>query len=731
MLKRGKLTLEDIGSFLAKLAEQSESVYWLSSPDFDKIQYISPAFEKIWGRPREILYSQPELWINYLFPEDAKEHHPINAMAERIAKLGSDARYEENYRIIRPDGEIRWIIDRGFPIYDDEGNCCGVTGVAVDVTKEKQAEEALRKAKEELEVSKEKAETANRAKTEFIQNMSHDIRTPLAGVIGAANMLEKSAQTKDEQNTAHMIHASGQRLLDLLNGVLDVISAENINDADLHKETFDLLERIQVLRDLILPIVKTKEIHLVFDIDPHVPRYIITDRLKIERILLNLLGNAIKFTEHGQVNLHVKVLAHDKDHVHLEFSVTDTGIGIPKGKINQVFDRFFRVNPSFKGIHQGHGIGLYIVKKYVNLLGGEVHVSSEEEKSTTFHFALLMKTGKAKDAVAITPGEFSDPAILNLTETKTPQPAAKTKVLHGAKGAVNVLYIEDDAIASHVGANMLHSMGCTVQAAPDAETALQLFKTRHFDLVVSDVGLPGMSGNELAALIRLWEKSNDKTPVPIVALTGHAIGQASDECILAGMNKVFDKPLTEEKARGMLKEFCESPKQKKVIKEKSRVAKKRSTKKTSVSKPAIVSQKSSPARVGLLGADLPDTEEQLFQLEQYPLFDMKEGVTVLGNEEEVKNVLSLFVEKAISNEEIAAFHTARANQDWEKVAAITHKLKGACIYCGISRMRYACQYVERYYKAGHRKLLEELCKQFLTVLDQTKKYVINWLKANK
>ncbi len=526
-----------------------------------------------------------------------------------------------------------------------------------------------------------------------------------------------------------MIHVSGQRLLDLLNSVLDVVSAENINDEDLHKETFDLPARIQVLRDLMLPIVQTQGLQLVFDIDQSLPQFIINDRLKIERILLNLLGNAIKFTEKGQVVLHIKVLSKEKDHVHLEFTVMDTGMGIPKEKLHQVFDRFFRVNPSFKGIHHGHGVGLYIVKKYVNALGGEVHVSSEEEKGTTFRFALLMKIGKAEDAKAIT-SEIEDRTILSLVDTKKTSPITKTETIRAAKDAVNVLYIEDDAIASHVGAGMLHSMGCTVHAVPDAETGLKLFRTQHFDLVISDLGLPGMSGSEFAAVIRLWEKMNDKIPTPIVALTGHVGSAAEDECKLAGMNKVFGKPLSEEKVRGMLKEFCK-PSRQKATKDKPKVAKKRSTKKTSIPKLAVIPQKKSSTPTGLLGVDLPDTEEQLFQLEQYPLFDMKEGIKVLGSEKEVKNMLSLFVEKAISNEEILTFHAARANQDWGKVVAIAHKLKGACIYCGISRMRYACQYVERYYKAGHRKLLEELCKQFLTVLNQTKKHVTDWMKTNK
>jgi PAS domain S-box-containing protein len=156
-----KIKLADVSAFLAQLAEQSESVYWLSSPDFSRIEYISPAYEKIWGRTRESLFANPEIWITFLHPEDAKDHHPIHAMAERIKNLGQLARYEEDYRIIRPDGEIRWIIDRGFPIYDDFGNCTGVTGVAIDITTKVRQQQEFRK---------------------IVSQVVHDIRSPLTAM---------------------------------------------------------------------------------------------------------------------------------------------------------------------------------------------------------------------------------------------------------------------------------------------------------------------------------------------------------------------------------------------------------------------------------------------------------------------------------------------------------------------------------------------------------------------
>jgi len=162
-----RLNLEEVENVLAKLSEHSEGVHWLSNADLTKIQYISPAYEKIWGRPRELLYANPELWITYLHPEEAKLRHPIREMAERVQKIGPDARFEEIYRIVRPDDEIRWILDRGFPVCNEEGDCCGVIGIALDITQQKLAQDALYNSQNNPEATTLTPESKNK----FIYNI--------------------------------------------------------------------------------------------------------------------------------------------------------------------------------------------------------------------------------------------------------------------------------------------------------------------------------------------------------------------------------------------------------------------------------------------------------------------------------------------------------------------------------------------------------------------------------
>jgi PAS domain S-box-containing protein len=366
-----------MANFLSKLAEKSETVYWLSSPDFKSIAYISPAYEKIWGRSRDALYLEPELWISYLHPDDVKNYHPIHAMAEKIEKQGDAARYEESYRIIRPDGEVRWIIDRGFPIYDETGACCGVTGVAIDITKEKQAEEALRLAKEE-------AEKATKLKSEFIRNMEHDVRTPFNGIWGLASYLWEHEPEGEKKELLGDITQSAKELLDYCNGILDFSRIEHGSLPVIEKK-FDTKTFMENIIAVETPAAKVKKLELLLDYPSNIPSYVMGDQYRLQRILINLVSNAIKFTKTGYVKLGVKLAKQQSERiVLLAFSVEDTGIGIPQEKQDFIYEKFAKVNPSNEGIYRGSGLGLRIVKQFIEELNGEIDLESEIKKGSKF-----------------------------------------------------------------------------------------------------------------------------------------------------------------------------------------------------------------------------------------------------------------------------------------------------------------------------------------------------------
>ena len=395
MKQSSKMTLEDIGGLLSKLAEKSESVYWLSTPDLKKIQYISPAYEKIWGRSRDELYREPEKWITFLHPDDARDHHPIHELQKHIAQQGVNVRYEEDYRIVRPDGEIRWIIDRGFPILDEQGKCCGVSGVAIDVTKEKKVEEELRKAKKATEA-------ANLTKYNFLHDMEYDIRTAFTGLYGLAKELNFKCETADKEGRddklsdpeikelVNMMFLASTQLLDFCISMIDSARHESgIHPVVDHR--FDLKDLLDGVISTYKPAALDKKLNLLFDYPSDMPTTFICDNYRLKCILMNLIGNAIKFTDKGQVKLSVHAKKKNENKWILQFCIEDTGIGIAPEHQDLVYEKFSKLHRAHEKQYPGLGLGLHVVKHLLNELGGEIELKSQPDKGSTFSFLLPMK----------------------------------------------------------------------------------------------------------------------------------------------------------------------------------------------------------------------------------------------------------------------------------------------------------------------------------------------------
>lgn len=384
MTLNGTLTLDAISEFLGKLAEHSEDVYWLSSPDFERIAYISPSYETIWGRSRQELYDHPEQWITFLHPEDVKkDYHPIDAMRERVLKQGAQARYAEDYRIIRPDGEVRWIMDRGFPVLDQQGNFCGVTGVAVDVTQAKTLEQTLEKAKQD-------AEAANHAKTEFLMNMRHDFRTPFTGILGLADLMMMQEKDPKKKENLKFIAQAASSLLDQHNEIFEFARSEDGTLPVLEKQ-FNLHALLNDEANMMMPSAQAKGLDFNLDYPEDLPKSLIGDQTRIHRILMNLLSNAIKFTQQGHVKLRASVAKTEDHRIILELNIEDTGIGIPEDKQNVVYEKFTKLTHGFKSKTAGLGCGLRIVKQFMDDIGGEIHLDSTLNMGSTFRLLIPLK----------------------------------------------------------------------------------------------------------------------------------------------------------------------------------------------------------------------------------------------------------------------------------------------------------------------------------------------------
>ncbi|KTD53577.1 sensory box histidine kinase/response regulator [Legionella santicrucis] len=580
--------------------------------------------------------------------------------------------------LVRHNGEIFHTLVSKVPITSENGSTVGVLGITIDITKEKQAEIA---------------------KTEFIANMSHDIRTPLTGVIGLSEILEKNLTNPLHKEEAHLLYESGNQLLTMLNEILEDVRAGSANEMDIHEETFELRQCIDDLIKLEAPTIATKNLTFTCTIDPNVPQFIVSDRKKIHHILLNLLGNAVKFTQVGGITLTVKPLSFTAFHTLLHFSVSDTGIGIPEMQKDKVFEQFFRVNPSYEGNQMGYGLGLHIVQSYVTLLGGHLTLESKEEEGTTISFDLSCRIGFKENLIS---NDKSNESYVNQNNE-----SQGTVLLpsHFYGNPLHLLLVEDNPIALKVLESFVTREGYRFTSVTDANKALECIKSTHFDLIITDIGLSEISGIELVKQIRHWEKINNFSLVPIVGLTGHALETARVECIHAGMNEVFRKPINIEILRDIVKQ-CHLNKQ--------------------VSSEEITVNQSSQPSISSIGFEHLVTEE-LLSLDSVSLFDTQEGMRYINDVSLLFQLLKEFTSPTIQ-QDIQNMKKAYLEQDWNQISHLTHKIKGGVACIGTKRMFLACQYLEQYSKAGNQVMRDKLYHQVIEVNQQTFDEVTRWLK---
>ena len=274
------------------------------------------------------------------------------------------------------DNKITTVLSQKIPLRNRNLDIVGVVGISVDITNQKKIEQDLR-------IAKEKSEAANKAKVEFLRNMRHDFRTPFNGILGITNILyEEETDIKKKELLKDVINSS-EILLEQLNEIEDFVALEEGGLAILEKQ-FDLYKVVDDVEKLLLPPSKNKKLELVVKIDKGVPQYIIGDKTRTHRILINLLTNAVKFTHIGQVSLQVSIVKQDQNKAILKFRIEDTGIGFYAEEQDIIFDKFSRLTPSYKGIYPGKGLGLRIVKQFLDELEGEIHVKSKVKQGTIF-----------------------------------------------------------------------------------------------------------------------------------------------------------------------------------------------------------------------------------------------------------------------------------------------------------------------------------------------------------
>ena len=479
--------------------------------------YLSDRVVDVLGYPLEKLIGRTSL--SFVPPEDAESVRQVSESLMREKKSFRDF----EHRMIRSDGEIIWLSINGVPMSNNMlGQITGYRGAGLDITARKHAEK-------ELIREKEAAQAADRAKSEFLAVMSHEIRTPLNSVLGFADLLTETNLDTIQKEQVDMIRRSGDALLVLLNDILDFSRIES-GKMPIQPSAVDIRECLRDVVDLYGATAQAKGLAIRTEVEDSVPTALCTDPGRLRQILLNLIGNAVKFTPSGEIVVSAKCGDHDPEdgRFPLLVEVKDTGIGIPPDRIARLFKPFSQADSSTTRRFGGTGLGLAICKRLAELLGGDVSLVKSSPSGSVFALELPLVTMPAFAESKPASGVYIRPA----TE------AARRS------GNWRILVVEDNAVNRMLTQRMLLSLGFESDSAENGLAAAQANEKTPYDIIFMDLQMPVMDGVEAAGKIRDFEKLHQECPpCCIIALTADAMSGDRQRCLDAGMNDYLSKPI--------------------------------------------------------------------------------------------------------------------------------------------------------------------------------------------
>jgi signal transduction histidine kinase/ActR/RegA family two-component response regulator len=385
----------------------------------------------------------------------------------------------------------------------------------------KRKNESLNGALDQVRRAKKAAEMANAAKSSFLASMSHEIRTPMNAILGMADILWETELSEDQARYVDVFRTAGEGLLEILDDILDLSKIE-AGHLSLETTWFQLADVLDRICDVVRDKAEEKGLGLNCDTAPEVPGRINGDPTRLRQILLNLLGNAVKFTDTGSVALNVDLAAGDGESALLHFAITDTGVGVSGDKLGAIFDAFTQADSSTTRQFGGTGLGLAISKELVHMMGGRIWAESMPGKGSIFHFTARFGAAGGSEPAPPPPAPPAD-------EDSLPP--------------LNILMFEDSRYNAFVTQTYLESTPCSLTVAEDGATGVELFKKGGWDLVLMDIQMPVMDGFEATRTIREWERTHGLDPVPVVAMTAFAMDEDARRCIRAGADAHLPKPV--------------------------------------------------------------------------------------------------------------------------------------------------------------------------------------------
>jgi PAS domain S-box-containing protein len=505
---------EEARARLASIVETSEDAIVGKSLD-GVIQTWNTGAVKLYGYTAKEAVGQP---IFLIVPED-KIQDVKNHMS--AIKSGKTLEHIQTERV-RKDGKRIPISLTLSPIKDADGNIIGISAIGRDISLQKQAERELREARKA-------AEEASRAKSQFLANMSHEIRTPMNGILGLTQYVLESELTQSQRNNLEMIYSSGNTLLEIINDILDFSKIES-GKMKISPTDFSMQSMIQTLVSTLHVTTRKKGIGLEFDLDESLPEYLFGDPVRINQILLNLTGNAVKFTSEGEVRVRIRKIdqneapdevksAVDNNAIWTEFQVVDTGIGIPPDKLESIFESFVQADESHTREFGGTGLGLSISKQLVDLMQGTMKVESVPGEGSIFSFILPLKPG----------------------EEPKKEHTFSTQVI--ATPPLKILVAEDYPVNQQVILRFLEKNQHTAQIAENGEEVLSFLKEGFYDLVLMDIQMPVLDGIQATRMIREGQAGKSNKTIPIIALSAHALEEEKEAFSQVGFDDYLTKPI--------------------------------------------------------------------------------------------------------------------------------------------------------------------------------------------